>query len=421
MDVGGMQSTVTNGPGYQPNLTVVLPFHPDTKVTKTTEQGVYRPPTGGDSGGVHAGTDLAVPAGTPVVFYMSGTVTKAGWYDGYGYTVDIRGADGMTHRFAHLDPAIPVREGDKVSGGETIGKVGSVAHVGPNGNHEMWTGPHLDWEVRTGPGFGVDGTRNPILYMAETGGKDSVTPDPRGDTSGHNAPNPGQSGPRIPNGAVMLPQGYYAYNGMVYRVQEPDSNGTPASQQYSNSRPMSTGYSGRGRNGIVYDTNNNYGYSWLAHDPAWRNEIVRVARKHGIDPQWLADTIDSECSGDPQNGNSSGYGGIIGFGSNDVPLFGGLSLAQVEALSGAAQMKYVDAYLSQYKDSDLQKGFAYVKGAVWGNGGLVAALNSGNRQRILAANNDPGSKGESVYTVSHRYNQRFNRNYAVPGSNPGEV
>ncbi|MDO0924655.1 transglycosylase family protein [Streptomyces sp. TG1A-8] len=109
------------------------------------------------SKGYHTGVDFLVPAGTSVRAAAAGHVVAAGWGGSYGYQVVIRHADGRCTQYAHLS-AISVRAGQGVSAGQRIGRSGSTGNV---------TGPHLHFEVRTGPGFGSD--VDPLAYLRAGG------------------------------------------------------------------------------------------------------------------------------------------------------------------------------------------------------------------------------------------------------------
>jgi murein DD-endopeptidase MepM/ murein hydrolase activator NlpD len=92
-------------------------------------------------GGVrmHTGTDIAAPAGTPVVATYSGRVTVADFVGGYGLTVVLRHDDRTIETiYGHLSE-IFVRPGDTIQQGEVIGRVGSTGNS---------TGPHLHFELR---------------------------------------------------------------------------------------------------------------------------------------------------------------------------------------------------------------------------------------------------------------------------------
>ncbi|MGW5328996.1 transglycosylase family protein [Streptomyces sp. NPDC004014] len=109
------------------------------------------------SKGYHTGIDFLVPTGTSVEAAGAGQVVSAGWGGSYGYQVVIRHAGGHYTQYAHLS-AISVRAGQSVATGQRIGRSGSTGNV---------TGPHLHFEVRTGPGFGSD--IDPIAFLRAAG------------------------------------------------------------------------------------------------------------------------------------------------------------------------------------------------------------------------------------------------------------
>lgn len=109
------------------------------------------------SKGYHTGVDFPVPTGTSVKAVAAGHVVAAGWGGSFGYQVVIRHSDGRYTQYAHLS-AISVRAGQSVSGGQRIGRSGATGNV---------TGPHLHFEVRTGPGFGTD--VDPVAYLRAGG------------------------------------------------------------------------------------------------------------------------------------------------------------------------------------------------------------------------------------------------------------
>ncbi|MGW1777520.1 transglycosylase family protein [Streptomyces sp. NPDC002143] len=109
------------------------------------------------SKGYHTGVDFPVPTGTSVKAVSAGEVVSAGWGGSFGYQVVVRHADGRYSQYAHLS-AISVRDGQSVSGGQRIGRSGSTGNS---------TGPHLHFEVRTGPGFGTD--VDPVAYLRAGG------------------------------------------------------------------------------------------------------------------------------------------------------------------------------------------------------------------------------------------------------------
>lgn len=113
----------------------------------------YRKAGSSWSKGYHTGIDFPVPTGTSVKSVAAGSVVSAGWGGSFGYQVVVRHADGRYSQYAHLS-AISVRDGQSVSAGQRIGRSGSTGNS---------SGPHLHFEVRTGPGFGSD--VDPVAYL----------------------------------------------------------------------------------------------------------------------------------------------------------------------------------------------------------------------------------------------------------------
>jgi murein DD-endopeptidase MepM/ murein hydrolase activator NlpD len=103
---------------------------------------------------MHPGIDLAGSYGTPIYATADGTVLRAGWNSGgYGNLVEIDHGRGITTRYGHMS-AILVHEGDHVTRGQQIGRMGSTGRS---------TGNHLHYEVR------IDGRAvNPIPFMKST-------------------------------------------------------------------------------------------------------------------------------------------------------------------------------------------------------------------------------------------------------------
>lgn len=117
----------------------------------------YRKAGSAWSKGYHTGVDFAVPTGSTVKAVASGKVVSSGWAGSFGYQVVIRHSDGRYTQYAHLS-AISVKSGQSVGGGQRIGRSGSTGNS---------TGPHLHFEVRTGPGFGSD--IDPVAYLRAGG------------------------------------------------------------------------------------------------------------------------------------------------------------------------------------------------------------------------------------------------------------
>ncbi|WP_443080503.1 M23 family metallopeptidase [Streptomyces sp. PTD5-9] len=105
--------------------------------------------------GHHTGLDFAAPTGTPLKAIHGGTVKSAGWSGSYGYRTVLELEDGTELWYCHQS-SIGVSVGQKVSTGETIGRVGATGNV---------TGPHLHLEVHASDGTGVD----PMTWLRSKG------------------------------------------------------------------------------------------------------------------------------------------------------------------------------------------------------------------------------------------------------------
>ncbi|WP_245883697.1 DUF5930 domain-containing protein [Hasllibacter halocynthiae] len=129
-----------------------LPFAnpvPSGNYRQTSAFGPRRDPIRGGTR-MHNGLDFAGARGTPIHATASGEVIRAGWFSGYGRTVEIRHAHGVMTRYAHLS-SISVDVGQQVSRGERIGGMGTTGRS---------TGVHLHYEVRIG-----DRAVNPMTWI----------------------------------------------------------------------------------------------------------------------------------------------------------------------------------------------------------------------------------------------------------------
>ena len=107
-------------------------------------------------GVLHAGIDLAMPAGTPIRAAGAGTVVEAGWvFDGYGISVVIDHGNGYLTHYAHQSETV-VSVGQRVTAGQVIGYEGATGDA---------TGPHLHFEVHQGMWNQLD----PAPWMRERG------------------------------------------------------------------------------------------------------------------------------------------------------------------------------------------------------------------------------------------------------------
>ncbi|MGW6507654.1 M23 family metallopeptidase, partial [Streptomyces niveus] len=117
----------------------------------------YRAAGGSWASGYHTGVDFAASSGTTVKAVGPGTVVSAGWAGSYGNEVVIKHDDGQYSQYAHLS-SLSVSAGQSVGGGDQIGLSGSTGNS---------TGPHLHFEIRTGPSYGSD--VDPLAYLREHG------------------------------------------------------------------------------------------------------------------------------------------------------------------------------------------------------------------------------------------------------------
>ena len=85
----------------------------------------------------HRGVDLRGDEGDPVTSTGAGEVVFSGTDGGYGTSIVVKHANGLSTRYAHLSAAL-VNAGDQVLDGQVLGLVGRTGRA---------TGPHLHYEV----------------------------------------------------------------------------------------------------------------------------------------------------------------------------------------------------------------------------------------------------------------------------------
>ena len=110
---------------------------------------------------MHAGIDVLVEKGSPIIAPGKGVVRRVGFSPSYGNVVEIEHEEtGYTTRYAHLS-RVPdhIQPGYEVERGETFAF---------SGNTGRSTGPHLHYEVRDAK----DRAINPIYFFAP-----SMTPE----------------------------------------------------------------------------------------------------------------------------------------------------------------------------------------------------------------------------------------------------
>jgi murein DD-endopeptidase MepM/ murein hydrolase activator NlpD len=100
--------------------------------------GAVVSPFGMRWGRLHAGVDIAVPAGTPIRAAASGTVVLAAYTGGYGNYTCIEHGGGVSTCYAHQS-SFAASSGQSVEQGQVIGSVGCTGSC---------FGDHLHFEVR---------------------------------------------------------------------------------------------------------------------------------------------------------------------------------------------------------------------------------------------------------------------------------
>lgn len=118
----------------------------------------------------HKGIDIPAPEGTNLIATCDGQITFTGFLGGGGYTITLTNIDGIKISYCHVSPNYIVSEGDFITQGQVIGKVGPKYVYGVAGNtyqdssgrptNGATTGCHLHL------GFRLDGEYvNPLSYL----------------------------------------------------------------------------------------------------------------------------------------------------------------------------------------------------------------------------------------------------------------
>ena len=101
----------------------------------------------------HKGTDVFAPMGSPSYAVTDGVITRMSWSSNGGKQVYLRGNDGNEYFYAHMSSYV-ARQGQRVSAGELIARVGDTGNASGGA-------PHVHFEVHPGGGAPV----NPYPYV----------------------------------------------------------------------------------------------------------------------------------------------------------------------------------------------------------------------------------------------------------------
>ena len=126
---------------YEPSNDIVFPIKSGDKIFISAGYGErYHPILKKKK--FHRGMDIAAPKGTPIVSVLDGVVRKVNESfeegKGYGRFIIVDHKNEMSSLYSQMD-SYAVKEGQKISKGDVIGKVGSSG---------ISTGPHLHFELK---------------------------------------------------------------------------------------------------------------------------------------------------------------------------------------------------------------------------------------------------------------------------------
>lgn len=105
--------------------------------------GSWMPNTLSHRGRKHAAIDIYAERGSTIIAPVAGVVTRANFSDISGYAVTLKGDDGITYFFAHMDAQAIVAKGQRIGIGQAFGAVG-------NSGSAKTTKPHVHFSMSKG-------------------------------------------------------------------------------------------------------------------------------------------------------------------------------------------------------------------------------------------------------------------------------
>ncbi|MBP5972057.1 hypothetical protein HW132_04745 [Brasilonema sp. CT11] len=250
------------------------------------------------------------------------------------------------------------------------------ANLSQVGSTEHSSGRHLHWKIPNTNTFDGNDSVDPIESFAGLNTTSSVARKAIGKTNSWQynfniikiQEKNGENVPKMGNSSYILKDNVGNQNQSGY----PDST----QQLFNFQVPAKKGHVPN----IAYpedNIDNTHGYAYLHKNVAFRRAINTTANKLGIPGSWIADVIAVETNFNPREfhkTNSCGYGGLIGFGTDDAQEFG-TTLRRILSLPPERQMTYVEKYLSRpHIKRHLNRGVEYVAAAVFGGRGLLNKL-----------------------------------------------
>jgi murein DD-endopeptidase MepM/ murein hydrolase activator NlpD len=299
----------------------------------------------------HAGIDLAAPIGTPVYSVVSGVVVNNKPVNGYGNTTLVKGDDGLFYHYAHSMPQVQI--GQRVGSGEQL------AIIDGSGNSH---GAHLHFEVRTQAIQSQNtATIDPLIQLRKLTSESKYTTDNvkglRQDTQSLRS-NGYQGNATVVSGdgtVVVGISSVQSYTKVPPGFVENSKRSNEPTRKYYNinnkNGALKRVLSGTtvGNTARDYNSNDNYGYAYLAENPEFRVKLHQVAKRLGTHPMFLADIISQESQWTAnlrheESINPNHNVGLVGFGDDS---FDDLKPETIVRMPAIQQLDVIEKYVRQ--------------------------------------------------------------------------